>query len=136
MSTTAKRSKRRSRKLDRPFATEILARARRIAETYQVVMWFEDGDYFGRGVELPGKFADGKTPDQCMRNTREAFVATIATMLEDGQAPPPAANEGARTEQVNVRLTAEEKVSLEAAARREGYRDVCDFVRSAALAKA
>jgi predicted RNase H-like HicB family nuclease len=114
----------------------VLDRARRIADAYQVVMWFEDGEYYGRGVELPGTFADGKTPDQCMRNTREAFVATVATMLEDGLAPPPAASEGTRTEQVNVRLTAEEKVTLEAAARRNGFRGVSDFVRSAALAKA
>jgi predicted RNase H-like HicB family nuclease len=121
--------------IDRPFASEILRRAKEIATAYQVVMWEEDGEFYGRGVELPGTFDDGKTPGECMRKTRDAFVATVATMLEDGETPPsPVRDSTARTEQINVRLTAAEKAELEAKAQRSGFKGLSDFVRSAALA--
>jgi uncharacterized protein (DUF1778 family) len=55
-------------------------------------------------------------------------------MLERGQAPPAAA--GRRTEQVNIRLTPEEKLTLEEESERKGFRGLSDFVRAAALASA
>ena len=55
-------------------------------------------------------------------------------MLEEGQSPPPPASEGVRTEQVNIRFSAEEKLALETAARQHGFRSVSDYVRAAALA--
>jgi hypothetical protein len=55
--------------------------------------------------------------DQCVADTREAFVGVVAYLIEQGQRPPAPAQAGTRSEQVNVRLTAEEKLLLEAAAR-------------------
>jgi uncharacterized protein (DUF1778 family) len=55
-------------------------------------------------------------------------------MIESGQTPPAPASENKRTEQINVRLTPEEKLTLEEAARSKGYRGISDFVRSASLA--
>jgi hypothetical protein len=63
--------------IDRPFSPAILKRAKALAERYQVVMWLEDGEYYARGVELPGAGGDGKTPDECMASTRESFIALI-----------------------------------------------------------
>jgi uncharacterized protein (DUF1778 family) len=40
------------------------------------------------------------------------------------------------TEQINVRLTPEEKLLLEEMARSKGFRGISDFVRSASLANA
>jgi uncharacterized protein (DUF1778 family) len=57
-------------------------------------------------------------------------------MLEQGQSPPPPASEEMRVEQVNVRLTAEEKLALETAAQSKGYKGLSDFVRAAALTAA
>ncbi len=57
---------------------------------------------------MPLVMSDGKTPDACVRATREALTVTVATLLESGQTPPPPASENKRTEQVNVRLTLEE----------------------------
>jgi len=125
-----------SKALDRPFAADVLRRARAIAERYQVVVWHEDGDFYGRGVELPLVMADGRTADACVAATRAAFVAAIATLLEKGAVVPPPASEGVRTEQVNVRLSAEEKLALETSAKQQGYRGLSDFVRAAALEKA
>jgi predicted RNase H-like HicB family nuclease len=81
----------KSKRVDRPFAAGIWRRAMDLARRYQVVMWSEDGEYYARGLELPGVMADGKTPDQCMEQTRAALAAAVATLLEDGEVPPPPA---------------------------------------------
>ncbi len=120
----------------RPFAPTTLARARTIARDYQFVLWHEEGEWYGRGVELPHAMNDGSTPEACIANVRETFVTVVAAMLEQGQMPPPPASARLRTEQVNVRLTAEERLALETAAKRKGCDGISDFVRAAALAAA
>jgi len=147
MATTAKSkstsAKGKGRKADlkepaRPFDPDTVAVARTLAERYQVVLWHEDGDWYGRGLELPGIMADGPTPDACVRELREALVYAVATLMEIGEpVPSPAsASDGRRTEQVNLRLTAAERVDLEAVARAAGFPTVSDFVRAAAVEKA
>src|SRR5437762_3342288 len=101
------------RRLSRPFAPEVRRRAAAVAARYQVVVWAADGEYYGRGVEMPGVMADGKTPGACVAAVRRALTAAVATAIERGETPPPPAAEGARTEQVNVRLSPEEKLALE-----------------------
>ncbi len=130
MSAKLKNSKKDPR---RPFDPEILRQAAAIAEKYQIVIWKEDGYFYGHGVELPHSYGGGKTIAACAAETREAFVVTVATLLEDGEDVPPPATEEIRSEQVNVRLTALEKLKLEAAAKQKGFRGVSDYVRSAAL---
>ena len=73
---SVKRTKRRN--LSRPFAPAILERARKIASAYQIIIKPEDGEYYGRGLELPGAMSDGKTPDQCVASTRDAMVTMVA----------------------------------------------------------
>ena len=144
MSTTAKPRRRRSPRskrtsagdLRRPFDAKVLARAREIVAGYQVVMWSEGGEYFGRGVELPMTFGDGRTPDECMEHAREARVVTVASMLEPGEAPPPPASGEKRTEQINLRVSAEEKLRLETLARQHGFKGVGDYLRARGLARA
>jgi len=121
------------KRLDRPFAPEILERARKIAARYQIIVSYEDGEYYGRGLELPWTMDDGKTPEACLAATREALVATVAAMLEMGQAPPAPASDSGRTEQVNIRLTSMEKRLIEEAARARGFRGISDYMRALAL---
>jgi predicted RNase H-like HicB family nuclease len=128
-------SGKRKLRLDRPFAADVERRAWELTQRYQIVVWFEDGEYYGRGFEMPGAMGDGKTPDECVKNTRQGILAAVATMLEAGESPPPPASDGARTEQINVRLTPREKIQLEAAAAEQGYRGVSDYVRAVALVK-
>lgn len=127
------KSRKSAKAIDRPFDAHTMAKAKKIAEQYQVILAFEDGHWYGRGLELPGIHGDGKTVDQCVKNTREAFAGWVAYLLEEGQRPPAPAREGTRTTQVNVRLTAEEKVLLEATAKRKGFSGLSDFVRAAAM---
>ena len=135
------KSKKSSREIDRPFAADVWAKAKKIAAGYQVILAQEDGEWYGRGLELPQVFADGKSPAQCVENTREALCGAVATLLERGDRPPTPARGvcrgtggGRRTTQVNVRLSAEEKALLESVAQRKGYSGLSDFIRAAVLA--
>jgi predicted RNase H-like HicB family nuclease len=128
------RSKSSEKYLRRPFEKTVARRAARLAGQYQIVLAFEDGEWFGHGLELPNVFGDGRTPDACVASTRQALALAVATMLEAGQRPPAPARSQVRTEQVNVRLTAEEKAVLESTARDRGFRGLSDFLRAGALA--
>lgn len=82
---------------------------------------------------MPQVFGDCKTPEACVANTREALEGAVAYLLEQGRRPPASATTGQRTNQVNVRLTAEEKALLEASAKRKGFSGLSDFARAAAI---
>jgi predicted RNase H-like HicB family nuclease len=119
-------------KNSRSIKPRFIAEARPLAERYQLVIWFEDGEYFGRGVELPYAFGDGKTIEQCAANTREAFVTAIAGYLQDGHTPPAPAQEGKRDQQINIRLSSQERLLLETKARQSGT-GVSEYIRAMAL---
>lgn len=127
------KSKKSAKAIDRPISAGVMAKAKAIAQEYQVILACEDGHWYGRGLELPSIHGDGKTIGQCVENTREAFCGWVAYLIEEGQRPPTPAREGTRTMQVNVRLTAEEKALLEVTAKRKGFSGISDFVRAAAM---
>ena len=123
----------KSKKLNRGFDSKVFAKAKKIAEKYEVIVSFEDGEWYGKGLEMPLVFGDGKTGDECIKNVKEALAVSVAHLLEIGEVVPAPASAGKRTEQVNVRLTAEEKVILSATARSRGFRGLGDFLRATAL---
>jgi predicted RNase H-like HicB family nuclease len=128
------KSKKSAKTVDRPFDDTTVAKAKKIAERYQVILTCEEGQHwYGRGLELPNIHGDGRTVGQCVENTREALAGWVAYLLEEGHRPPAAAQEGTRTMQVNVRLSAEEKALLETSAKRKGFSGLSDFVRAAAI---
>ena len=73
---------------DRPFSPALWKRAEALAARYRIVIWHEDGEYYGRGLELPFVLNDGTTPDNCVRAVREILATTVAAMLERGETPP------------------------------------------------
>jgi len=119
----------------RPFESGVLAKARTVAQQYQIVLKYEDGEWFGHGLELPGARGDGKTPSDAVADTREALVTMVAYMLEQGQPVPAPAREGHRSVQINIRVTPEEKTVLESQSRARGFRGLSDFIRTAVLEK-
>jgi predicted RNase H-like HicB family nuclease len=124
-------------RLDRPFAASLLKRAGEIASRYRLVLEAEaELGYMGTSIEMPRVWGDGKTPDLCVRSIREALISAIATMLEKGESPPMPSNEDLRTEQINIRVTPQERLVLEEAARTKGFRGISDFVRTTTLAQA
>jgi predicted RNase H-like HicB family nuclease len=124
------------KRLDRPFDPAIVREAQSLSRRYQVVIRFDEecGEYYGRGLELPGALGDGRTPDQCVASTRAAMEAVAAFMLETGQSPPTPVAEGSRKIQLNIRVTADEKLIFEQAARSTGQ-GLSDFIRAAALVR-
>lgn len=138
MSKKSKKSAERDNKgraLDRPFAPEIEARARQIGAEYSfVIQPNEELGFLAHCLEMPLVMADGKTEEKCIREIHEAMQAALCFMLESGETPPPPATERKRQEQVNIRLTAEEKLLLETAAQSRGFRGISDFIRSTTLA--
>lgn len=120
--------------IDRPFDPRILKRAAGIASQYRIVLEPDDDlGFVGSSIELPNVWGDGKTPDACVRETREALISVIATMLERNERPPLPTREELRDQQVNIRVTAREKFVMEEAARSKGFRGISDFVRSTTL---
>jgi len=92
--------------------------------------------FIGSSVEFPTVFADAQSLEECYRVTQDALAVAVATMLECGQIPPQPVSSRKRTEQVNVRLTTEEKMFLSNAASTLGFRGISDFLRNAAMNRA
>ena len=127
-------SKATSKAADRPFDTAILKRARKVVSAYRIILEKDAGlGYIGSSIELPAVFADGATAASCVDAIQHALAYAVATMIECGQRPPAAASSGKRDVQINIRLTAQEKLRLSDTARRLGFKGVSDFVRLAAL---
>ena len=116
------------------FKASVLRKAKKMAADYRIVLEKNERlGFIGSSVELPTVFADAKTPDKCYKATQEALMVAVATMIECGQRPPQPASAGRRTEQVNVRLTAEEKLLFSNAATNLGFKGISDFIRNTAL---
>lgn len=131
---TLKKSRNSSKNNDptRPFEKKHWTEAQNIAAHYRLVLEPNDElGFIGSAVEMPTVFADGPSPDKCVDAVREALVVAVATLLEAGQRPPHGSS--TRSEQVNVRLSPEEKFTLEHAAGRFGFKGISDFVRTVAL---
>lgn len=118
-----------------PFDKAILNAAERIVDAYDIVMRREEGEWVGHALEYPEALGVGKTVQECMEQTRKTLLVGVASMLEDGDTPPIPARQNVRSEQVNLRLTPEEKAVLESRSRTKGFRGIADFVRAAALAE-
>jgi predicted RNase H-like HicB family nuclease len=126
----------RARGLDRPFEPSTWQRAKEIAEQYRVVLTpDEELGWVGCAVELPNVYGDGETPDKCVAETRDALRAAVATMLEADQEPPAPAEQQKRTVQVNLRLTPDERLAFEEAARQLGFSNLSDYLRAAGAAR-
>ena len=123
-----------SKVLSKPFKESIVRKAKKIAADYRIVLERNERlGFIGSSVELPSVFADAMTPEQCYKATEDALMVAVATMIECGQRPPQPASAGRRTEQVNVRLTAEEKLLFANEAMNRGFKGISDFIRNSAL---
>ena len=133
-SKSSSKSEVKSKKLKQPFKESIVRKAKKIVADYRIMLERNDKlGYIGSAVELPTVFADAKTPEACYKATEEALIIAVATMIECGQRPPQPASAKKRSEQVNVRLTSEEKILLTNAASNLGFKGISDFLRNTAL---
>lgn len=124
----------KSERLDQPFEQFVLRKAKQLAGQYRLTLEKNEKlGFIGSSMELPTVFADGPTPEACYEATEAALTVAVATMIECGQTPPQPMSARKRTEQVNVRLTAEEKILLTNAASSFGFKGLSDFLRNIAL---
>jgi predicted RNase H-like HicB family nuclease len=132
MSAKSKNS-RKGKPVDRPFAPEIVRRARGLVPLYQVIVRWdpEDECFAGRCIELPNAVGFADTESECAAEVRGNADALVSVMLERGEVPP-LAGEPERTNQINVRLADYEKAAAEALATAEGL-SLSEHVRRAAL---
>lgn len=117
--------------LDRPFDKELYESARQQATRYRVILEQENHAYIGRVAEFPRVFVSAESAEECVNKLRAALTSVIATMLERNMRPPLPISE--RREQVNTRLSPEEKETVEAAYREAGFNSLSDFARYAML---
>jgi predicted RNase H-like HicB family nuclease len=133
-SKNSSKKKTRTKALSTPFKKSTFDKAQSIAQEYRITIEKNDRlGFVGSSLELPTVFADAQDPQSCYKVTQEALAVAVATMLEAGQKPPVPASAKKRTFQVNIRLTAEEKVWLSNAADDAGFCGISDFLRSLAL---
>jgi predicted RNase H-like HicB family nuclease len=126
--------KRRAKALTEAFDGSVLLNAQEIVRAYRIILERDKTlGFIGSSVELPTVFADAKTPEKCYQATQEALTVAVATMIECGQRPPQPSSAKKRNEQVNVRLTSEEKILLSNAASSLGFKGISDFLRNTAL---
>lgn len=137
MSRSSKNSSKtgaKSKALNKPFKESIVRKAGKIVADYRIILERNERlGFIGSSVELPTVFVDAKTPEKCYKAVQDALMVAVATMIECGQRPPQPASAGRRTEQVNVRLTAEEKLLFANAAMNLGFKGISDFIRNTAL---
>ncbi len=131
----AKKIRNESERLDRPFDRAVLKRAREIASRYSLILEPEPQvGYVGSAMELPNVFADGASPDRCVKETLAALTGVVARMIELGQTPPaPAQQSEQRDVQLNIRVSAREKLLIEKAAKAKGFTGVSEYLRSVAV---
>jgi predicted RNase H-like HicB family nuclease len=91
------KAKAASDRIGRPFAENIVRRARAIVADYQIVIRSENKEWYGRGLELPHVYGDGATPAECIENTRDALTAAVGYLLEQGKPYPSPAKHVKRT---------------------------------------
>lgn len=133
-SKNSSKNEAKSKKLKKPFGESVVRKAKKLVADYRIILERHDRlGFIGCSVELPTVFADAKTPEECYKATEEALMVAVATMIESGLRPPQPASTKRRSEQVNVRLTAEEKLLFSNAAMNLGFKGISDFIRNSAL---
>jgi predicted RNase H-like HicB family nuclease len=98
---------------------EVLAQAEECVRGYSTFMKpHAKSGYVGFALELPAVIARGKTQEECLGALREAQIHAVAMMIARDRKPPVPAKDR-KIAQINVRLSAEEKLALMELARKD-----------------
>jgi|GEM_PF-5920973 predicted RNase H-like HicB family nuclease len=98
---------------------EVVEEAERIVRGYSTFMKpHSSSGYMGYALELPAVVARGETQEECLSALRESLIHSVAMMLAQDRKPPVPARDR-KVEQINVRLSAEEKLALMELARKD-----------------
>lgn len=87
--------------------------------------------FLAYSLEMPGIIGRGRTAVSAIEQLNALLAHAVAMLLADGQTPPAPASDR-KLEQINVRITAEEKLLLrELIQRAQPGLSASDFVRAA-----
>ena len=129
-----KKTARTTTLLKKPPSQKHLARGRRLAVRYRLVInKHPENGFWGSTVEMPMVLGSGATIEKCAQDILDATAVTIAVELELGQRPPTPASEGKRNTKIVVMVTADDASRFGEESRRQGFARVSDFLRSAGL---
>ena len=111
------------------------ARAKEIASQYRILIDgpSSDGWYTGTAVEMLMVSGLGQTIQACYDRTLRNLTLGVRLMLEEGQKPPRPSQPTQRTEQLNLRVSGEEKLLITEAAREGGFAGASDFIRTTVM---
>lgn len=113
--------------------SDVRKRATNLVQQYSIVMTTSvDNLYHVRFAEFAEISVSGTDIETCIVNLRDAGVTHVLQLLRDDKNVPRPLQNLTRREQVNVRLTSEEKVVIASAARKRGKR-ISDYMRARAL---
>ncbi|MFN0130919.1 MAG: type II toxin-antitoxin system HicB family antitoxin [Phycisphaerales bacterium] len=93
----------------------------------------DDGTFMAHSIELPAVVAMGDSPEAALHAAIEAQRLAVALMLHDRVHPPLPTGSGKRDQQVNVRMSAQERLLMDAAAKASGFSTIADYLRTAAI---
>ena len=117
-----------------PFPEGVLEQAREAVRHYRLTIEeSQQGGFLGSSIEMPHVFAHAAEVEACLAKTRSALAIAVAALIESGRAVPAPTSENRRDQQVNIRMSANEKALLEQASNREGFRSLSDFLRTTTL---
>jgi len=80
----------KSKTVEQTFSEDILNRARKVADTYSIVIEPSQHSigYSGSSIEMPCVLSEGKTRSDCVEAQYRAMVMSVAVILEDAKLPP------------------------------------------------
>lgn len=118
----------------KPIDPALLRQARRHASQFGRVTVFDSvsDEWVSTCVELPNAIGVGDSAKEAEKELTENLAVHFAYLKEIGRTwPEPSSSP--RSEQLNIRLTVQEKAEFEAAAKRLGLSSVADLVRMIVL---
>ena len=114
----------------------LFRRARRHAAQFGRVTLFDvvSEEWVSTCIEIPNAIGAGDSAKEAEKELTENLAVHFAYLDEIGRAwPEPTSSP--RSEQLNIRLTVQEKAEFEAAAKRLGLSSVADLIRMIVLEK-
>jgi len=111
------------------YSDAIFQKAVELARSYHIVVRESaTGGFIANCAELPVSIHRDQAED-ALKAARHAAEVGIATILEDGEEPPAPIEFHRRTEQVNVRMSVEDKRLIQKACEAKGISSLSEFFR-------
>lgn len=108
---------------------ELVQRARDIVQNYSMFISPHSKKGFrGRSVEFPEILVHAPDRASCLKKLEQVLTQVVLTVLKDGGTVP-RPSDGRMTEQLNFKLTFDQKLLVENLASQRGFSGLSEFIR-------